>query len=146
MGRKVASFNSLLFFLCPPCPPAHYYNGVSPTPPPPTQTHINTHSLPCPLSNTGRGWVYTVGFPQLFKRMPTDGRGTFLQGGHVALSLSHVLVSFSTDLTSPSFLSPFKKNTWDQQLLNRRRAKTRELFILPSLSSHRLLHPARTAE
>lgn len=63
-------------------------------PPAHTHTYINTHthSLPCPLRNTGRGGC-VGGFPQLFKQIPTDGRGTFLLGSRC--SLSQLPVSFT---------------------------------------------------
>lgn len=85
MGRKVASFSSLLLFLS-TLPPSTLLQCKDPLPQPPrhlTPTHINTHSPPGPLKTTSMGEV--GGSPQLFKQIPADGRGTFLLESHRAL-------------------------------------------------------------
>lgn len=120
MGRKVDLFRG-----CPPCPPAHHHNaGLPPTPslthspsaqPPPlpcdTDTHINAHTpWPAgpPRNRGGRvgGWV---GFPWLFKQIPTDGRGTFLLRSRCSLTqppLPWTPQSFTSSTTTLSLSTP----------------------------------------
>lgn len=153
MGRKVASFSSLLSFLCPPCPPAHRYNAG----PLPQHTHTLTHTqlpaLPPEEHRQGVG-VYGVGFPQLFKQIPADGPETFLLDSRC--SLSQLPVSFTSDLQraklkSRRFFPVPQTSSLSSQLPKHQTFWTQKLFVLSHPSSSvgsdiQLFHSARTVQ
>lgn len=96
------------------------------TPSPPTHTHINTHSLPCPLRNTGRGGCVWVGFPNYLSRFQQMVKELSSWGSRCSFPLSQRtwLLHFSPfpfpkDSGASSFSSPdhlkktFERPNWN---------------------------------
>lgn len=106
------------------------------TPSPPTHTHINTHSLPCPLRNTGRGGCVWVGFPNYLSRFQQMVEELSSWGSRCSFPLSQRtwLLHFSPFPWTKQFLFPWpsEKNLRKAKLKSQVLPRPSNLFSVVS--------------